>query len=177
VAVVYLGLGSNLGDRLANLRAAHCALDSTANVAVVAASHVYETAPVGPVQQGAFFNQVLEVRTELQPRELLRELKDLERRLGREASPRWGPRVIDLDILLYDSVDVESESLTIPHADMWRRLFVLAPLAELKPELRSPAGVPIADVIAALRSSQTAEPYISGRPEPAAARLPGPPPY
>lgn len=133
---LYLALGSNLGDREANLKAAWDAL--APEVQPVAASPVYETDPWGYADQQDFLNQVIEARTDLKPGDLLRFLKDLEVRLGRTPTFRNGPRVIDLDLLFYDDLIFEEPGLHIPHAGIADRAFVLVPLADLAPELRHP---------------------------------------
>jgi 2-amino-4-hydroxy-6-hydroxymethyldihydropteridine diphosphokinase len=137
----YLGLGSNEGDRQANLRAARDALER-AGVKVLAASSVYETEPQGEVtDQPDFLNACLRVDTELAPGELLEVCKDVERALGREpGGPRHGPRPIDVDVLLLGELEQSSERLTLPHPEVVTRRFVLEPLLELDPALRLPDG-------------------------------------
>jgi 2-amino-4-hydroxy-6-hydroxymethyldihydropteridine diphosphokinase len=134
--IVYLGLGSNLGDRDAHLRAALSALPPA--VTVTRVSSVYDTAPELVTEQPRFHNIVCAGTTALSPEALLRTLKTLETALGREPGPRYGPRTVDIDILLYDDLVLRTPELTIPHAHMAERAFVLAPLAELAPELRHP---------------------------------------
>lgn len=133
---VYLALGSNLGDRLANLQAAEAAL--APEIRLLAASPVYETPPWGVVDQPAFLNQVLQVETELDPPALLQRIKQLERDLGRQPSVRYGPRQIDIDILFYGDLIFNSLVLSIPHPRLDERAFVLAPLADLAPDLLHP---------------------------------------
>jgi 2-amino-4-hydroxy-6-hydroxymethyldihydropteridine diphosphokinase len=144
VARVFLGLGSNLGDRAANLAYARSELEA-AGMPVCAASTVEETEPVGPVAQGPFLNQVVEVATELAPRALLAVLKAIERRAGRAADGvRWGPRMLDIDILLYGDIVIESDDLTVPHPEMLERDFVLRELREIDESLRDPrTGDPV----------------------------------
>jgi 2-amino-4-hydroxy-6-hydroxymethyldihydropteridine diphosphokinase len=148
----YLGLGSNVGDRRAHLQAAVDALPAH-GVEVVASSSVYETEPVGEVlDQPPFLNAALRVRTALAPEALLDACKAVERELGRQPGGiRHGPRPIDVDLLLLgDEVHV-SERLRLPHAEVTARRFVLVPLLELDPELRSPEdGTRLADALAAL---------------------------
>lgn len=134
--VIYLGLGSNLGDRLDNLRAARAALPP--RVSVLRASQVYETLPWGYADQPPFLNQVLEAHTLLAPRRLLAHLKSIENRLGRTPTFRYGPRLIDIDILFYGSQIIEMDGLIIPHPRLAERAFVLVPLAELAPDLVHP---------------------------------------
>ena len=136
-ATVYLSLGANLGDRLANLRLALARLQTLARLEDV--SSLYETEPQGPSDQPLFLNAVCRVSTGLEPQALLRFLKNLEREIGRPpAGQRWGPRPIDLDILLYDDRVLDAPELTVPHPRLAERAFVLVPLCELAPELRHP---------------------------------------
>lgn len=133
---VYLGLGANLGDRAATMRAARDQLAPV--VDVVRCSGLYETPAWGGVAQPAFLNAVCHGRTTLAPAELLAQLKYIEQRLGRVPTTRWGPRAIDLDILFYDDLLLQSDALTIPHPLLHERAFVLVPLRELAPDLRHP---------------------------------------
>ncbi len=133
---VYLGFGANLGQREKTLRNARDLLLPA--VEVVASSSLYETPPWGVHEQPAFLNAVCEARTDLAPAALLVHVKELERQLGRVASVRWGPRAIDIDILLFDNLVLHSEQLTIPHPHLHQRGFVLVPLAELAPRLQHP---------------------------------------
>ena len=148
-ATVYLGLGSNLGYRSANLEqalkhikrfpqtgtgAAHPSLFAK----VIRASSIYETQPWGYVDQGPFLNQVLEVATNISPQLLLAEIKAAEQSLGREPGIRYGPRLIDIDILFYGDQVIDSPDLTVPHPRLHLRSFVLVPLAELDPGLVHP---------------------------------------
>jgi 2-amino-4-hydroxy-6-hydroxymethyldihydropteridine diphosphokinase len=136
----YLGLGSNLGERAANLQRALRHLAETGAVEVIRCSWVYQTAPWGYADQPAFLNCVAEVRTTLSPVDLLRRVKEIEDRMGREATFRWGPRHIDIDILLYgqEVVRLQCPDLQVPHARLHQRAFVLAPLAELGADLVHP---------------------------------------
>lgn len=134
--VTYLGLGSNIGDRLQNLQAAINALEP--EVHPVECSPVYETPPWGYLDQPNFLNQVVKAETELSPGELLRYLKEIEKDLGRQDSFLNGPRKIDLDIIFYDDAVIESPPITIPHPRMDDRGFVLLPLADLAPEFKHP---------------------------------------
>jgi 2-amino-4-hydroxy-6-hydroxymethyldihydropteridine diphosphokinase len=131
VARAFLGLGSNLGDRERYLREA---VDSLPGVVQV--SPLYETDPVGgPGGQGAYLNIVVEIATDLTPRELLGVCHRLESAAQRVRTERWGPRTLDVDILLYDDVRSDEPDLTIPHPRMWQRRFVVAPLRDIAPEL------------------------------------------
>ena len=134
--IVYLALGSNLGNRLANLKRAIAALPP--QMEVQAKSQVYETPPWGFEDQPKFFNQVVKVKTYLEPELLLRHLKRLELALGREASFQYGPRLIDIDILFYDDLVLETPSLVIPHPRLHERGFVLLPLMDIAPDLIHP---------------------------------------
>lgn len=137
MAVVYIGIGSNRGDRTANcLRAVE--LLRTKGVSVTRASSLYETKPWGKTGQPDFINMAVQAETALSPAETLRALKDIERDMGRTPAERWGPRLIDLDILLYDDAVIDSEQLRIPHPLMQERAFVLTPLAEIAPDSMHP---------------------------------------
>jgi 2-amino-4-hydroxy-6-hydroxymethyldihydropteridine diphosphokinase len=132
-ALTALSVGSNLGNRLVNLRAALRHLKEAAGLEVTQASDVFETAPWGVTDQPYFLNACILARCALQPEELLRLLKDIEAKMGRAATRRWGERVIDIDILTVDSLIYDSPDLHIPHKDMHRRGFVLVPLAQILP--------------------------------------------
>lgn len=137
----YLGLGSNVGDRRENLHTAVRLVASDQHCRVTAVSALYLTKPVGFVDQGDFLNAVIEVRTALSARDLLRLCRSIEERLGRQRTFRWGPRVIDIDILSYDAGTIDEEELVVPHPMMMERAFVLVPLAEIAPELALPGGM------------------------------------
>lgn len=145
MTVAYVGLGSNLGDREATIRAALAALPG-----VFAVSELRETDPVGVTEQPAFLNGAAALETELSPRELLASLLAVERELGRERRERWGPRTIDLDLLLYGTETVDEPGLTIPHPRLHERRFALEPLAELDPELLVPGHGRVRDLLAEL---------------------------
>jgi len=134
--IAFIALGTNLGDRSANLRAALAALPP--DVRVLAESHVYETPPWGYTDQPAFLNMAIRADTDLEPEALLGYLKQLEAQLGREPTFRNGPRRIDLDILFYDDLVLDESGLSIPHPRLHERAFVLVPLADLAPDLRHP---------------------------------------
>jgi dihydropteroate synthase len=145
---VYLGLGANLGDRATTLAVAMHSLAEHPGMRVIRRSGLYETAPVGVTDQPDFLNAVLEAETTLPPRELLALVKRIEAALGRQAGPRWGPRELDVDILLYGDERVDAPDLTIPHRELWNRPFVLVPLAELRPDLAGPDGRTLAGRLA-----------------------------
>jgi 2-amino-4-hydroxy-6-hydroxymethyldihydropteridine diphosphokinase len=133
---VYLGLGSNLGDRDANLRAAFDRLDQFMQDLHI--SSLYETEPLLVEDQPFFHNAACAGVTSLDPLDLLRALKRIETELGRVSGPRYGPRLIDIDILLFDDLVLSTRELTIPHAGLLERAFVLTPLAEIAPDQRHP---------------------------------------
>ncbi len=147
----YVGLGSNVGDRLANLRAAREGLGRH-GVDVLASSSVYETAPIGEIpEQRDFLNACLKVSTGLAPQELLEARQALERELGRTpGGPRHGPRPIDVDLLLLGDHEHRSDRLTLPHPEILTRRFVLLPLLELDPGLRLPDGTRLAGALEAV---------------------------
>jgi 2-amino-4-hydroxy-6-hydroxymethyldihydropteridine diphosphokinase len=145
----YVAVGSNLGDRWAHLALAARGLRATPGVAVVRASRVHETAPMGPPQP-SYLNAVLELETTLGPERLLAALQAVERAALRLRDVRWGPRTLDLDLLLHGDAVVRKEALTVPHPGLASRRFVLAPLAELCPDRAVPgAGGTVATLLAA----------------------------
>ncbi len=151
----YLGLGCNVGDRLANLQGAVASLRQH-GIEILAASSVYETEPVGLVlDQPDFYNACLRIETAADPEELLDVAKAVERELGRGSSgPRHGPRPIDIDVLILGELQHQSERLTLPHAEVTSRRFVLVPLLELDPELRLPDGTDLRQTLEALGPGQ-----------------------
>jgi 2-amino-4-hydroxy-6-hydroxymethyldihydropteridine diphosphokinase len=151
----YLSLGSNVGDREANMREAVAALGEH-GVEVEAVSSLYETEPVGEIlDQPDFLNAAARISTPLEPEDLLDVCKAIEAEEGRMfAGPRHGPRPIDIDVLLLGDLEYESDRLTIPHGDLKQRRFVIVPLLELDPELTLPGGDALADVLGALGAGQ-----------------------
>ncbi|WP_227397289.1 2-amino-4-hydroxy-6-hydroxymethyldihydropteridine diphosphokinase [Jeotgalibacillus aurantiacus] len=137
-ALAYVSIGSNMGDSLSNLQQAIRLLDETAGVNVQSVSSVYETDPVGYEDQQVFLNIAAGVETDLSPDELLVRCLEIEQTLGRKRVIRWGPRTIDLDVLLYGNEQLDTERLTIPHPRMHERSFVLVPLLELNASLIHP---------------------------------------
>jgi 2-amino-4-hydroxy-6-hydroxymethyldihydropteridine diphosphokinase len=142
---VYLGLGSNLGCRRRNLSLAAMRIALLPGVELLRLSAACETAPWGVADQPAFLNMVVAARVSLEPEELLRAVKGIERELGREPTERWGPRVIDIDILLFGEREVRTEELIVPHPLILQRQFVLVPLAEIAPEVEVGEGVRAAE--------------------------------
>ncbi|MFX3624179.1 MAG: 2-amino-4-hydroxy-6-hydroxymethyldihydropteridine diphosphokinase [Ectobacillus sp.] len=133
--IAYLSLGSNIDDRYGYLKRAISLLSAHPSIQVQDTSSVYETEPVGYTEQSCFLNMAIKISTSLTPEELLNVIQSIEKELGRKRKIRWGPRTIDLDILLYNHENIETESLVIPHPRMYERAFVLVPLAEVNKEL------------------------------------------
>ena len=152
MARVFIGIGSNEGDRLENISQAVWQLGSIPGIRVSRMATIYDTEPVGGPPQPEFLNTVVELETMLSPQQLLDTVKGVERKMGRLPSgPRWGPRVIDLDILLYDGGVLNEPNLIIPHPRMHERRFVLEPLTQLAPEFRHPLlGHTMAELLAHL---------------------------
>lgn len=154
MARVFLGLGSNLGDRKKNLREAIQIISSFTEIVKV--SSCYETEPVGNEEQPEFLNCALEIKTELQPLELLDELEGVEGRMGRVREEKWGPRKIDIDIIFYDDFVIDCDELVIPHPGSHLRRFVLEPLSDINPDFIHPAlGVPVSELLAKLEDSKS----------------------
>jgi 2-amino-4-hydroxy-6-hydroxymethyldihydropteridine diphosphokinase len=150
----YVGVGTNLGDRAAMIRAAIEQLRLEQGIEVVAVSSTRETDPVGLVEQPRFLNAAVALETELSARELLDRLLGIERRLGRtRAGPRFGPRTIDLDLLVYGDARIDEPGLEVPHPRLHERLFALEPLADLDPDLVVPGHGRLADLVAGLQST------------------------
>jgi 2-amino-4-hydroxy-6-hydroxymethyldihydropteridine diphosphokinase len=156
---VFVSLGSNLGDRLNALAAARAALAALPATGVVAASRVYETAPQDHESQPEFLNQVVCLETGLQPRDLLAECQRIEHEHGRERGLRFGPRTLDVDILLFQDVESEDPELMLPHPRMLRRAFVLVPLAEIWGSARGMPELPIAVLAQAAAQDQAIRPH------------------
>jgi 2-amino-4-hydroxy-6-hydroxymethyldihydropteridine diphosphokinase len=146
--IVYVGLGTNLGNKRENLSISIMEIEKISELKLTAVSSVYESPPWGNEKQDDFFNQVVAVKTALEPLALLDKIKKIEIKMGRQSGEKWGPRVIDLDILLYGEEVICSEQLTIPHQHMRDRLFVLVPLREIAPDLLFPDdGASIEEVL------------------------------
>jgi 2-amino-4-hydroxy-6-hydroxymethyldihydropteridine diphosphokinase len=153
MVTAWVGLGSNLGDRRAFLRRAVAELEAEPQVEVQAVSSIRETEPVGYLDQPRFLNAVARASTDLSARALLDRLLEIERRLGRtRAGPRFGPRTIDLDLLLYGAEEIAEPGLAVPHPRLHERAFVLEPLAELDPTLVVPGRGPVQTLLARIRS-------------------------
>jgi 2-amino-4-hydroxy-6-hydroxymethyldihydropteridine diphosphokinase len=150
VTRAYVGLGANLGSREETLRRAVELLGDADGVEVVAVSELHETDPVGVVDQPRFLNGAVEVDTTRTPRELLDLLLEIERSLGRMRAERWGPRTVDLDLLVYGDEVVDEPGLRVPHPHLHERRFALEPLADLDPELEVPGRGAVSTLLAAL---------------------------
>ncbi|MFQ5811004.1 MAG: 2-amino-4-hydroxy-6-hydroxymethyldihydropteridine diphosphokinase [Armatimonadota bacterium] len=162
---VYLGLGSNIGDRAAHVTRAIALLDAGTGLSIRRASSIYETVPWGEEQQRAFLNAVLVAETDLAPGELLAATQSVEKTMGRQRTRKWGPRVIDIDILVYGDHIVEEAGLRVPHPLLRERQFMLVPLLEVAPELTLPGGGRVADLVDADASGivrQTPPPWPRG---------------
>lgn len=154
MSVAFVGLGSNLGDRLALLNAALARIERLPATAILAASSVYESPPIDRSDQNFFLNAVVKLSTDLNPLELLTALKGIERALGRpERYARWSPRLIDLDVLFYDDLALAQAELTIPHPEIPNRKFVLAPMLELEDLLHPTLSRRISELLATTRDS------------------------
>ena len=141
---VYIGLGSNLGESLSQLISAICAISELPDTQVQKASSFYQSKPMGPQDQPVYINAVARITTALDPHELLVALQKIEHHHGRvREGERWGPRTLDLDILLYDTETIKTDDLIIPHIGMAEREFVLVPLFEIAPDMIMPDGLPL----------------------------------
>lgn len=151
---VFLGLGSNVGERQKFLNQAVAEMKKIADTSIIWASSIYETEPCGNTEQAKFLNAALEIETPLQPPELLRVTKEIERRLGRVATVKWGPREIDIDVLLYDGLVYDDETLIVPHPEIEKRKFVLVPLKEIAPDVVHPInGMTVEEMANACRDT------------------------
>ncbi|MBS3969063.1 MAG: 2-amino-4-hydroxy-6-hydroxymethyldihydropteridine diphosphokinase [Clostridia bacterium] len=140
---VFLGLGSNVGNRKEYLEKAINALKNMPEITVTGMSSVYETEPFGGVEQNRFLNMVIKIETTLMPAKLLEVIMAIEKDLDRVRTIRWGPRTIDIDILLYGNEVINTRDLTIPHIGLTERDFVLVPLLEIDPDIKLPSGEPL----------------------------------
>ncbi len=157
ITTAYIGLGSNLGDKKANLKKALELLDTAPGMRVKKVASFYRAAPVGNTRQDWFLNTVAEVETNLNPHQLLALLLSVEAGLGRVRTVRWGPRTIDLDLLIFGREEVRAPDLTVPHPRMCERAFVMAPLAEIAPGLIIPGRGKVADLARVLAKEQPVE--------------------
>jgi 2-amino-4-hydroxy-6-hydroxymethyldihydropteridine diphosphokinase len=144
--LAYIGLGSNLNEPEAQVEQAMAALDHTPGCHVTACSSLYRSAPFGPVEQADFVNAAVALQTSLSAKQLLHALQGVEREMGREPTERWGPRVIDLDLLIYDDEMIDEPQLTVPHPGIAVRNFVLLPLREIAPDLEIPGVGSLAEI-------------------------------
>ena len=149
VSRAYLGLGSNLGDKIANISAALDRLDAAPGITIAHCSGLYRTPPWGDVDQGWFLNAAAAVETSLAPHDLLEVCLEIERGMGRVRERRWGPRLIDMDLLVYDGAFLKDDRLTLPHPHLLARAFVLVPLLEVAPDLNV-GGIRIAEALTRL---------------------------
>jgi len=153
----YIGVGSNLGDSRARVLAAFEALGAMPRTRLIARSRLYRTRPFGPVQQGDFINAVAGLLTQLSAAQLLQEIRGIEAAAGRVRTGRWGPRTLDLDLLVYGAERIATTELTVPHPGIAERGFVLAPLADIAPTLDVPGRGRVATLLAALPEDGIAE--------------------
>ncbi|MFQ5671560.1 MAG: 2-amino-4-hydroxy-6-hydroxymethyldihydropteridine diphosphokinase [Nitrospinales bacterium] len=152
---VYIGIGSNMGSPRENCRQAMARLNVRPGITAMGQSSLYETEPVGVEEQNWFVNAVMEIKTDFNPEELLTALLKIEQEMGRVRREKWGPRIIDLDILFYGNRIIDTARLKIPHPEAARRRFVLAPLEEINPNLRHPAlDKTVRELLAALPNEE-----------------------
>lgn len=144
----YLSLGTNIGNKYHNIVQALAYIEQIDGLKISRRSSIYKTTPWGKTDQDDFLNQVIEIKTTLNPLDLLHELQSVEIKMGRLRNEKWGPRIIDLDIVLYGDENIHLEELTVPHPYLFRRLFVLIPLQEIEPDLIFPDGSSIKEVLA-----------------------------
>lgn len=144
----YIALGSNLGNKVQNIMEANAHIAQIEGLQIGRHSSIYITSPWGKTDQDDFLNQVIEIETELEPLDLLHALQAIEIKLGRLRNEKWGPRIIDLDIVLYGDENIHLKELTVPHPYLYERLFVLIPLQEIEPDFIFPDGSKIEEVLA-----------------------------
>lgn len=155
MADVFLSLGANEGDREANMKIAIDLLKQTSGIGIIAASSLYETKALGVSDQPDFINCVVRINTKLEPHALLKTVKAIEETMGRQPDTHMQPRPIDIDILLYDDIDISSEDLRIPHSRLTRRRFVLEPLLEIEPDAIDPVtSTPLVDYMDDIKSQE-----------------------
>jgi 2-amino-4-hydroxy-6-hydroxymethyldihydropteridine diphosphokinase len=152
--IVHLGLGTNLGDRLANLKSSLDRLATHPDIGIAHVSPVYETDPVGGPEQPCFLNAAAAIETSLSASDLLAVIRSIEIESGRKKTVRWGPRVLDIDILLYGDTVLKSDTLTVPHPGMHERAFVLVPLADIAPDALHPVfGTTVSQLLSSVDTS------------------------
>ena len=157
----FLGLGTNMGDRKKNLAQALTILNDRPDLTVLRTSSIYETEPWGLANQPKFLNMVAEIATSISPDELLERVKKVEQDMGRKAGPRFGPRIIDIDILLLEDQVVDEPNLNVPHVSLHERAFILVPLSELAPDLVHPVfGVTVATLAAKVGGLDGVKPLV-----------------
>ncbi len=157
----FIGIGTNLGDRKNHIAEAIQLLDNKTDINIIRSSSLYVTEPIGYVGQDWFLNCVVEIMTTLPPHDLLSHCLAIEDQMGRIRTMQWGPRIIDLDILLYSDSVIEDDELTIPHPNMDRRRFVLAPLVEIAPDVIHPKlNRTVADLLQHLNDTHKVDLYI-----------------
>lgn len=158
---VYIGIGTNMGSKGVNIEQAVALLEQNPDIKLLGLAPLYRTAPVGYLEQEWFLNTVARLETDLKPMSLLYALLEIERLLGRERQIHWGPRVIDLDLLLYGDETISLPRLEVPHPRLGERAFVVVPLADLAPQLVLPGGLKAKDLAKALSQVQSIERYSS----------------
>jgi len=164
--ICFLGIGSNIGDAAANCGAAVKRISDVDGVRVLRRSSLYKTQPVGFEEQDWFVNGVVEIRTMLGPRALMNAMQTVEGEMGRKRCEKWGPRIIDIDILLYGQAVIEEEGLVIPHPELHKRRFVLVPLNEIAPCAIHPAfGISVGGLVDRLKDKNKVE-WLSGTDRP-----------
>lgn len=158
MTLAYLSLGANLGDPVSAINQAIRRLDDHPEIRVTRQSGRYRTAPVGPISQDDFVNTAVEIESSLAPDALLTVCKSIELDIGRIPGTHWGPRIIDIDLLMVGDLTIRTDKLVLPHPEMWLRAFVLAPLSELRPDLQAPSGESIGVLRDRLARVQRIEP-------------------
>ncbi|MHC1758633.1 MAG: 2-amino-4-hydroxy-6-hydroxymethyldihydropteridine diphosphokinase [Negativicutes bacterium] len=155
--MILIGLGSNMGERDQNLQHALGMLETDGCICIDKVSSIYETAPFGVMDQNDFLNMVVVVKTELSPEKLLHKCLTVENAMGRVRSRHWGPRIIDLDLLIYDAVQMQTDNLTLPHPGIGQRAFVLIPMRDVAMDVQLPGGLTIDSLLAGLSESRKQE--------------------
>lgn len=154
---IVLGFGSNVGNKIENIEKAYQLLELDVKIKIIKKSHFYHTSPVGYNEQELFINSVAEIESDYEPIELLTIIKAVEKTMGRERDVvRWGPRIIDIDILFFDSVSLKTKLLEIPHKEIVNRKFVMIPLLEIEPDfVYPPTGIPLKQYLENLKNKDT----------------------